>query len=64
MDNKLPQHYQNILHPIAITEKSLDDSHSELVNCIQEGLRKLEDYSIEAQMNSDYESIFNGQLGN
>ena len=61
MDNKLPQHYQNTLHPIAITE---NDSLPELVNCIQEGLRKLEDYSIEVQVNSENESVFNGQLGN
>lgn len=64
MDNKLPQYYQNTLQPIAITEKSLDQSLSELTNSLTEGLRELEANSIEARRYSDYGSIFNGHLGN
>ena len=65
MDNKsLPQYYRNTLQPIVITEKSLDESLSELTNCLTEGLRKLETNTIEARTYNDYGSIFNGQLGN
>ena len=64
MDNKLPQYYQNTLQPITITEKSLDKSLSELINCLEEGLRELKENSIEARTYSDYGSIFNGPLGN
>jgi hypothetical protein len=64
MDNTLPQYYQNTLQPIAISEKPPDESLSELVNCLQEGLRALEENSTLARTYSDYGSIFNGQLGN
>jgi len=64
MDNKLPQYHQNTLQPIAISNKPPDESLLELVRCVQEGLRVLDENSIDARTYSDYGNIFNGQLGN